>query len=254
MAADRARVLSARLRDAYGAVYASLCGSPPGPLKPWHHKWLVTVDLHDDLRDRLPGLRGSVLDVGCGRAPYRKWLSGASEYVGVDVESRPGIDRLIEPGEPWPLDDAYFDSILCTQVLEHDSRPDHTLSEISRVVRPGGTVLITVPFAYNEHALPHDYRRWSAAGAAGLVGERFRVEETRKQGRVGTLLGALWLNWIDHAVGRSPALQLLRALALPVWIAGCTVVNGLARVVDAMDRTGAFYLNVMIVARSPDRS
>ena len=252
-ATGRARALGARLREAYDAVYAALCGRPPGPLKPWHHKWLATVDLQDDLRDRLAGLQGTVLDVGCGRQPYRRWLSGASGYVGVDVESRPGVDHLIEPGEPWPLDDACFDSVLCTQVLEHDSMPGHTLSEISRVVRPGGTVLITVPFAYNEHALPHDYRRWSAAGAADLVGERLQVEEIRKQGRVGTLLGALWLNWIDQAVGRSPALQLLRALALPAWIVLCATVNALARALDAMDRTRAFYLNVMIVARSPGR-
>lgn len=220
-------------------------------MRPWHHKWLSIVDLQRDLRDRLPGLGGAVLDVGCGRQPYRRWLAGAARYVGVDVEPREGIDHVIVPGEPWPLADASFDSVLCTQVLEHDSRPDHTLSEISRVLRPGGTVVVTVPFAYNEHARPHDYRRWSAAGAAELVGERFRVVEARREGRVGTLLGALWLNWVDQAVGRSAALQVLRALGLPLWIASCAAVNALARLVDSMDRTGAFYLNVMVVARSP---
>ncbi len=251
MKAVRWRGVGARLRAAYEVVYGMLCGRLPGPVRPWHHKWLAIVDLQRDLNDCLPDLRGTVLDVGCGRQPYRRWLSGATGYVGVDVEPQPGVDRLITPGVPWPLADASFDAVLCTQVLEHDSAPHHTLSEISRVLRPGGIVIVTVPFAYNEHALPHDYRRWSAAGAASLVSERFHVAEIRKQGRVGTLLGALLLNWMDQTTGRRPMLQVVRALGLPVWIACCAVVNALARIFDALDRTGAFYLNVMVVAKSP---
>jgi SAM-dependent methyltransferase len=239
----------AALGRAYSRAYAWLCGAPPGPLRPWHYKWLATVDLQRDLREVLGTLEGRVLDVGCGQQPYRRWLPDGGEYVGVDVEERPGVSAVIRPGERWPLEDGSFDAVLCTQVLEHDSDPEHTLEEIERVLESGGRAVITVPFAYNEHAMPHDYRRYSAIGAAAAVGSRLEVLEVRKEGLAGSLLGTLWLNWIEHAIGRSRVLQLLRAPLLPLWILYSAMVNLGCRGIDLMDRTGAFYSNVMVVAR-----
>lgn len=245
------RRIAARFRSAYDRLYERLCGRPPWPLRPLHFKWLVSVDLKRDLRSVLPGISGRTLDVGCGEQPYRGWLGEGAEYVGIDVEAGPGIDAVVAPGGRWPLEDQSFDATLCTQVLEHDSRPEHTLAEIERVLKPGGTLVVTIPFAYNEHTMPHDYWRWSARGARSLLGSRFEVVEVRKQGRAGSLLGALWLNWLEHLVGRSPALQVLRALLLPVWLLYCLAVNAAARAIDALDRSGAFYLNVMVLARKP---
>ena len=75
----------AALRRLYERLYGALCGVPPHPLRPWHYKWLTTVDLQRDLREATARLEGRVLDVGCGEQPYRPWMTGASEYVGVDV-------------------------------------------------------------------------------------------------------------------------------------------------------------------------
>jgi SAM-dependent methyltransferase len=241
------RPLLARLRGLCNRLYESLCGHPPVDVRPLHRQWLVYVDLHRDLRELLSRLEGRVLDVGCGEQPYRPWLPPGGDYVGIDVDERPGTVR-IHPGERWPLDDASFDAVLCTQVLEHDSDPDHTLAEIERVLRPGGTAVISVPFAYNEHAMPHDYRRWSAVGARAFVDRRLDVAEVRKQGLAGSLVGTLWLNWLEHQIGRSAALQLVRALLVPLWILYCGMVNAVARAIDSFDRTGAFYLNVLLVA------
>ena len=245
------RSLFAALRGIYERVYGALCGVPPSPVRPWHFKWLTIVDLQRDLREVAGRLEGRVLDVGCGEQPYRSWLTSAREYVGVDVESRPGVAAVIRPGTPWPVQDESFDSVLCTQVLEHDSDPAHTLDEINRVLVPGGTAVVSVPFAYNEHMAPHDYRRWSAAGISAAVARHFDVVEVRKQGPVGSLLGALWLNWIEHVIGRSAPLQLARALVFPLWVLYTGVVNATARAIDALDRTGAFYLNVLVVVRKP---
>lgn len=241
-----------RFREGYDRLYARLCGSPPGPLRPWHHLWLATVDVHRDLREVLGSLEGRVLDVGCGQQPYRDWLAPGASYFGVDVMDEGGADALIVPGERWPLEDASFDAVLCTQVLEHDSDPGHTLAEIRRVLKPGGRLVSSVPFAYNEHAMPHDYRRFSANGLRLLLEDAgFEVGEVRKQGLAGSTVGILWLNWLGHLMGRSRALQVLRAVLFPLWILYTGIVNVWARAVDALDRTGAFYSNVMAVARKP---
>jgi hypothetical protein len=96
--------------------------------------------------------------------------------------------------------------------------------------------------------MPHDYRRWSAVGARAFVDRRLDVAEVRKQGLAGSLVGTLWLNWLEHQIGRSAALQLVRALLVPLWILYCGMVNAVARAIDSFDRTGAFYLNVLLVA------
>jgi SAM-dependent methyltransferase len=243
------RNLLAALGRAYARTYGWLCGAPPGRLRPWHYKWLATVDLQRDLREVLGTLQGRVLDVGCGQQPYRPWLPEGCDYVGVDVEQAPGVSAVIRPAESWPLENRSFDAVLCTQVLEHDSDPEHTLAEIERVLKPGCRAVVTVPFAYNEHAMPHDYRRFSAVGAAAVVGSRLEVLEVRKEGLAGSLLGTLWLNWIEHAIGRSRVLQLMRAPLLPLWILYSGLVNLGCRAIDLADRTGAFYSNVMVVAR-----
>jgi len=249
---SRARDLLAALGRAYARAYSWLCGMPPARLRPWHYQWLATVDLQRDLREVLGDVEGRVLDVGCGEQPYRPWLGEGCDYVGVDVTDRPGVSAVIRPGQAWPLEDGSFAAVLCTQVLEHDSDPAHTLAEIERVLAPGGRAVITVPFAYNEHAMPHDYRRYSGVGASAAIGSRLEVVEVRKEGLAGSLLGTLWLNWIEHAIGRSRALQLLRAPLLPVWILYCGLVNLACRGIDLLDRTGAFYSNVMVVARKSE--
>jgi SAM-dependent methyltransferase len=117
---------------------------------------------------------GRVLDVGCGRKPYRKIFSKAVEYVGVDVASSPhlntGIDFIYD-GRTLPFGDDSFDSVVCTEVLEHCPDPKGILSEIARVLRPGGHLFITVPFVYPHHEIPHDYFRFTRFGLESMAAD-----------------------------------------------------------------------------------
>jgi SAM-dependent methyltransferase len=58
--------------------------------------------------------------------------------------------------------------VLCNQVLEHVFNPDFFLSEINRVLKPGGRVLLTVPFVWDEHEQPNDFARYSSFGLTAL--------------------------------------------------------------------------------------
>jgi SAM-dependent methyltransferase len=129
----------------------------------------------DDLVKLLPESRGVVLDVGCGAQPYRHLLPAEAVYKAIDysgAEKHFGYsmpDTTYYEGDRWPVDDASTDVILCTETLEHVPDPAVFLAEASRCLRPGGRILLTVPFAARWHYIPHDYWRYTPSALHRLL-------------------------------------------------------------------------------------
>jgi SAM-dependent methyltransferase len=119
-----------------------------------------------------PSLSGNLLDIGCGNQPYRE-LFNVDEYIGLEIDNKRSRDRGIADkfydGKTFPFSNASFDSALCNQVLEHVFNPDEFLGEIARVLKPGGRLLLTVPFVWDEHEQPYDYARYSSFGLKALL-------------------------------------------------------------------------------------
>ena len=128
--------------------------------------------LRDAVTDFAPMLSGRLLDVGCGSKPYQD-LFAVEVYIGLDIDSensrKRGIADHYYDGHVFPFTDASFDSILCNQVLEHVFNPDEFLREIVRALKPGGRLLLTVPFVWDEHEQPYDYARYSSFGLRDLL-------------------------------------------------------------------------------------
>jgi SAM-dependent methyltransferase len=70
-----------------------------------------------------------------------------------------------------PPEAADYDFVLSTQVLEHAEDPTTYLQECCRVLRPGGHLLLTTHGIFEDHALPHDYWRWTAGGLQRMIEE-----------------------------------------------------------------------------------
>jgi SAM-dependent methyltransferase len=98
-----------------------------------------------------------VLDLGCGAGRFVAALREAgADPVGVELaeaaleragRNAPGADlRLLEPDGSLPLEHASVDLVWCSEVLEHVADTAHLLLEARRVLRPGGRLLVTVPF------------------------------------------------------------------------------------------------------------
>jgi SAM-dependent methyltransferase len=109
-----------------------------------------------------------LLDVGCGVKPYYPWFAPyVSEYVGVDMGGNPAAD-LEGTIEAIPVEDASFDLVITTQVLEHCADPAQAVRELRRVVRPGGRVLASTHGVQVYHPSPHDLWRWTHEGLERL--------------------------------------------------------------------------------------
>jgi SAM-dependent methyltransferase len=215
--------------------YVRYAGRHPR-LRPWHHQWLAGTPLYAVLRPVLAQLEGDVLDVGCGAKPYRDWVPRARRYVGIDVFDGPQVDGVIVPGEPWPVADAEFDAVLCTQVLEHVDDLDHAVGELVRTLRPGGEA----------------YRRLSRYGLRRVLEDHgLEIVRLTPHGAIGSTLGAIALCWTFDAMPRGRRGLLLTAPLLPLWSLLCLVVNGAGAALDRVDRTGMYYGNLLVVARRP---
>jgi SAM-dependent methyltransferase len=160
-----------------------------------------------------------VLDVGAGDAPYAE-LFAHTDYVTLDwegsVHAGARSAAVTASADAMPLEDASFDVVLLTQVLEHVLRPADVLGEIARVLRPQGRLFATVPFVWELHEQPHDYWRFTHYALAALLDDAgFGEREIEPRSDSLSALAQLMTNiaWSlrdDDAPG--PALQASDAL------------------------------------------
>jgi SAM-dependent methyltransferase len=161
------------------------------------------------LRWQFPRLRAILRPAN--RYPLDRWiaregarLDGLVLNVGSGLDVQPFGRRVIRLDRsapaptvrgdlraPLPFVDAAFDAAVCTEVLEHVDNARFVLSELARVLRPGGRLLVSVPFVFHYHEDPQDVRRYTPAGLrAALQQAGFDVELA---GGLGNKLTALFL-------------------------------------------------------------
>ena len=132
-------------------------------------------------------MNGKMMDFGCGAKPYKS-LFNVNEYIGVDFQGQghshenEQIDVFYD-GKTLPFPDNHFDSVFSTEVFEHVFNLEEIVVEIKRVMKSGGKILITCPFAIPEHEQPNDYARYSSFGLKHLFAKNnFKVIEYEKIG------------------------------------------------------------------------
>jgi len=235
-----------------------------GTFKVWYHQqlfdpgplgWMVNPfylarrGLHRSLIGLLSELRGGVLDVGCGRMPYRRFVR-AERYTGLDYDTparrADGLADVLYDGGRFPFPDAEFDGALCTQVLEHVFTPEQFLGEIHRVLRPGGALVLTVPFIWDEHEQPYDFGRYSSFGLKTLLERNgFEVLNFEKASADAGAIAQICAGWVYKLVARRG--KVLRSLIQLLIIAPINLVGLLAAVI--LPRNLDFYLDNVVLAR-----
>lgn len=180
---------------------------------------------------------GRVMDFGCADMPYRRFFGPDTEFVGADLPGNPRASVHVRPDGTLPSDDASFDAVLSTQVLEHVADPVVHLDECLRVLRPGGRLLLSTHGMMVYHPDPVDYWRWTCAGLRRAV-EQAGFEVVRFEGIMGMAATGLQLVQ-DAACYRAP-----RRLRPAI----CLIMQSMVAVSDRVERPESRNLNALVFA------
>ena len=182
---------------------------------------------------------GKVVDVGCGAQPYRSLLPAGVDYVGLDIANAEAAFGYAPPnvvhfdGGRWPAATHDADVVLCTEVLEHVLDPAAALGEAFAALKPGGRLLLTVPFAARWHFVPYDYWRYTPSSLKHLLETAgFRKVVVHARGDALTVacykVQALFLPFLmpqQVGVGKALALRLLATPGIPFFVALAVIGN-----------------------------
>jgi SAM-dependent methyltransferase len=196
------------------------------------------------VEDALPHARGRLLDYGSGGQPYRRLFETRCDaYIAADVAVYGNLvpELHLKPNEAIPCADASFDTVLASQTLEHVPDPDFYVSECARVIRSGGTLILTAPMQWRHHETPYDYFRYTRFGIQLLLERHgFILESIKSTGGAMALLGQILLNFLNERKIYRPFLY--------------RVINRTALWLDRKYPDGEDVINWMCIARRADAS
>ncbi|OGG45063.1 MAG: hypothetical protein A3F84_09020 [Candidatus Handelsmanbacteria bacterium RIFCSPLOWO2_12_FULL_64_10] len=205
--------------------------------------WLVHRITRRHVAEAVRYARGRMLDVGCGGRPYRGLFTPVvSFYIGVDRRDDPAPD-VKGDAQALPFRAEGFDTILCSQVLEHLPEPGRALAEMGRALRAGGHLIVTAPHIWGLHEEPHDYYRFTRYGLCHLMRQAgLEVVEVRAMAGYWVTAGARFCYYLE---------AFERGLLKPVVRLGYFLAQGCATILDRLHRVEGDTWNYIAVGRKP---
>ncbi len=147
---------------------------------------------------------GRLLDLGCGKVPlYQAYKQYILNCTCVDwpnsLHDGDHVDIFADLNLELPLPSSHYDTIVCSDVLEHIFEPQKLLLEINRLLSPRGRIIMNVPFMYWIHEHPHDYYRYTSFGLLKLLSNaKLRVIEFQCIGGAPSVLGDIVSKLLVH--------------------------------------------------------
>ena len=186
--------------------------------------WLKSssdINLYGDILKNLKKYcRGKTLDLGAGRLAYRSMIKKfSSEYFSTDFKkTHPDLDFVANAQDLNMIKDDDFDTVFCSQVLEHVPEPQKVLNEIKRILKNDGKAIITVPFLGYLHNEPYDFFRYTKHSLKYMAEKSgLQVIEIKESGGLISFLGYIWSTFFVGFFGGFPILNyIVLLLNIPI--------------------------------------
>lgn len=187
--------------------------------------YFIRTSIFKALKNNIHFLSGNLLDIGCGKMPYKKYIlenSNINKYIGLDIENALIYDDSVKPDFTWdgimmPFENNSFDCAFGTEVLEHCPEPEIVLKEVNRVLKPNGTLFFTVPFLWNLHEVPHDeYRYTPFSLKRHLENSGFKEIEIKATGGWHAAMAQMLGLWVRRSPMSTRKRKILSLLLKPI--------------------------------------
>lgn len=205
-----------------------------------------------DIKDAIDNYsKGDFLDLSCGNKPYEAWYNPRSTtQIGCDIiQSDKNRVDVICPANELAFEDNRFDTILCTQVLEHVYHQQEVVKEAYRTLKTGGQLILTVPFCWELHEEPYDFFRVTKYGLQKMFEDAgFSVNYIKANGGKWATAFQMMLNTIyssfKYRTFRSRVVKFFFLNFGLTW-----VINQIAVWMDKRYFDDGWTLNYIIVAQ-----
>lgn len=211
------------------------------------HLYFLMQDIKETL-DKYAG--GYLLDLGCGNKPYKEWYAPlTTQSTGCDaVQSSENLVDTICLATELPYQNNTFNTVFCTQVLEHVYDHHALVKEAFRVLLPGGKIILTVPFTWELHEEPYDFFRISKHGLRELFEEAgFEVLFIKANGGKWAAMFQMMINTVystfKYKTVKSKILKLLFLELKFTWL-----INQFAVWIDKRHPDNVWTLNYIVTA------
>jgi len=174
---------------------------------------VVWPSIQTELGDYKVYFKGNVLNAGSGGDDISELITG--RIYNQDIVKWNENVHFVSPLNKIPVEDGFFDAIICNAVLEHVENPVEIIRELSRVLKSGGYLYLCIPFMQPEHKAPADYQRYTIDGIQKLVTDQsFEVVTAEGVHTVYHTLGWIVQEWLQAK--KTPIYILLRTTLFPL--------------------------------------
>lgn len=230
----------------------------------FHPQYIMNTYTFDAVLEAKARARGKLIDIGCGRMPYRDLLeTRVAQYYAVD---EPQVSKLYKnkytpdlyaDAHNLPLPNRSFDICLLLEVLEYFHSPSLALSEVSRILKKNGTLIVSSPFMYPIHDGKYDRNRFTKTQIQNLLENTgFRLIKIKNQGNffefwMQSLLVYLF-KLIQKLMKRNILFKVISVLLLPPMLILVLLINCLCIIIGLFSNSNNetdFPLNILTVAK-----